>query len=168
MQHDVRRGFAFTLKAQDGRARRGEIATPRGIVRTPAFMPVGTAATVKAMLPETVRATGADIILANTYHLMLRPGAERIDEGWDSQRRGGIADIGIVCAEPGIRRDGDGHVSGAEQIDPRQVGPERAIVEHEEIVERAGQHDGMRGEEQPEHRGGGPRDQRRLDERLQR
>ena len=59
-------------------ARLGEIATPRGVIRTPAFMPVGTAATVKAMLPETVRATGADIILANTYHLMLRPGAERI------------------------------------------------------------------------------------------
>ena len=85
------RAFAFTLKAQDGRARRGEIATPRGVIRTPAFMPVGTAATVKAMLPETVRATGADIILANTYHLMLRPGAERIAKlgglhrfmGWD-------------------------------------------------------------------------------------
>jgi queuine tRNA-ribosyltransferase len=71
-------GFSFVLKARDERARLGEIATPRGIVRTPAFMPVGTAATVKAMLPETVRATGADIILANTYHLMLRPGAERI------------------------------------------------------------------------------------------
>src|SRR4026209_847448 len=78
MQRDARQSFAFTLKAQDGRARRGEIATPRGVIRTPAFMPVGTAATVKAMLPETVRATGADIILANTYHLMLRPGAERI------------------------------------------------------------------------------------------
>jgi queuine tRNA-ribosyltransferase len=71
-------GFSFLLKARDGRARLGEIATSRGIVRTPAFMPVGTAATVKAMLAETVRATGADIILANTYHLMLRPGAERI------------------------------------------------------------------------------------------
>ena len=70
--------FAFTLKAKDGQARVGEIATPRGIVRTPAFMPVGTAATVKAMFPEDVAATGADIILANTYHLMLRPGAERV------------------------------------------------------------------------------------------
>ncbi len=70
--------FAFTLKARDGKARLGEIATPRGPIRTPSFMPVGTAATVKGMLPETVRATGADIILANTYHLMLRPGAERI------------------------------------------------------------------------------------------
>jgi queuine tRNA-ribosyltransferase len=70
--------FSFSLKAQDGKARLGAIATPRGIIRTPAFMPVGTAATVKAMFPETVRATGADIVLANTYHLMLRPGAERI------------------------------------------------------------------------------------------
>jgi len=66
MQRDVRQSFAFTLKAQDGRARLGEIVTPRGVIRTPAFMPVGTAGTVKAMLPETVRATGADIILANT------------------------------------------------------------------------------------------------------
>jgi queuine tRNA-ribosyltransferase len=78
MQRDVRQSFSFTLKARDGRARLGEIATPRGRIRTPAFMPVGTAATVKAMLPETVRSTGAEIILANTYHLMLRPGAERI------------------------------------------------------------------------------------------
>ena len=70
--------FSFTLKARDGKARLGEIASPRGVIRTPAFMPVGTAATVKAMFPETVRATGADVILANTYHLMLRPGAERI------------------------------------------------------------------------------------------
>ena len=71
-------GFTFRLTAQDGRARTGVIATPRGEVRTPAFMPVGTAATVKAMRPESVRATGADILLGNTYHLMLRPGAERI------------------------------------------------------------------------------------------
>jgi queuine tRNA-ribosyltransferase len=70
--------FSFEVKARDGSARTGAIATPRGIVRTPAFMPVGTGATVKAMFPEDVAATGADIILANTYHLMLRPGAERI------------------------------------------------------------------------------------------
>lgn len=68
----------FTVEAQDGRARKGKLATPRGTIRTPAFMPVGTAATVKAMLPESVRATGADILLGNTYHLMLRPTAERI------------------------------------------------------------------------------------------
>ncbi len=71
-------GISFALKAQDGRARAGVISTPRGEIRTPAFMPVGTAATVKAMLPGSVRATGADILLGNTYHLMLRPGAERI------------------------------------------------------------------------------------------
>ncbi len=70
--------FAFRIDATDGRARTGVIATPRGEIRTPAFMPVGTAATVKAMLPESVAATGADILLGNTYHLMLRPGAERI------------------------------------------------------------------------------------------
>ncbi|HET9274063.1 MAG TPA: tRNA guanosine(34) transglycosylase Tgt [Methyloceanibacter sp.] len=70
--------FAFEVKARDGAARMGAITTPRGIVRTPAFMPVGTGATVKAMFPEDVEASGADIILANTYHLMLRPGAERI------------------------------------------------------------------------------------------
>jgi queuine tRNA-ribosyltransferase len=70
--------FSFTLLATDGRARRGEIATPRGIIRTPAFMPVGTAGTVKAMYMDQVRALGADIILGNTYHLMLRPGAERV------------------------------------------------------------------------------------------
>jgi queuine tRNA-ribosyltransferase len=70
--------FAFTLHATDGSARTGVISTPRGEIRTPAFMPVGTAATVKAMLPESVAATGADILLGNTYHLMLRPGAERV------------------------------------------------------------------------------------------
>ena len=81
------REFCFTLKARDGKARQGEITMPRGVVRTPAFMPVGTAATVKAMLPETVEAAGADSILANTYHLMLRPGAERI------ARLGGLHDF---------------------------------------------------------------------------
>jgi len=70
--------FSFALHGTDGRARTGVISTPRGEIRTPAFMPVGTAATVKAMLPGSVRATGADILLGNTYHLMLRPTAERI------------------------------------------------------------------------------------------
>ncbi len=70
--------FHFELLARDGEARTGIIHTPRGAIRTPAFMPVGTAATVKAMLPQSVRETGADILLGNTYHLMLRPGAERI------------------------------------------------------------------------------------------
>ncbi len=70
--------FNFTVSATDGKARIGTIAMRRGEIRTPAFMPVGTAATVKAMKPESVRATGADILLGNTYHLMLRPGAERV------------------------------------------------------------------------------------------
>ena len=83
--------FQFTIHATDGRARTGEIAMRRGTIRTPAFMPVGTAATVKAMKPADVRAAGADIILGNTYHLMLRPTAERVHRlgglhgfmGWD-------------------------------------------------------------------------------------
>ena len=70
--------FAFDIGATDGKARTATIRMRRGEIRTPAFMPVGTAATVKAMKPEAVRATGADIILGNTYHLMLRPGAERM------------------------------------------------------------------------------------------
>ena len=72
--------FSYSLTAADGKARCGIISTPRGEIRTPAFMPVGTAATVKAMLPESVRSTGADVLLGNTYHLMLRPTAERISE----------------------------------------------------------------------------------------
>ncbi|PLS20250.1 tRNA guanosine(34) transglycosylase Tgt [Neptunicoccus cionae] len=70
--------FGFNISARQGRARTGVVSTPKGEIRTPAFMPVGTAATVKAMMPENVRETGADILLGNTYHLMLRPGAERI------------------------------------------------------------------------------------------
>jgi queuine tRNA-ribosyltransferase len=70
--------FSFQIESSDGRARQGRIFTPRGEIRTPAFMPVGTAATVKAMLPENVAATGADILLGNTYHLMLRPGEQRV------------------------------------------------------------------------------------------
>jgi len=76
--HDAAANFGFRLIGQDGAARTGEITTPRGVIRTPAFMPVGTAATVKALYPEQVREAGADIVLANTYHLMLRPGPERI------------------------------------------------------------------------------------------
>src|SRR5215203_580365 len=70
--------FSFSIAATDGAARTGTVAMQRGEIRTPAFMPVGTAATVKAMKPQDVRASGADIILSNTYHLMLRPGAERV------------------------------------------------------------------------------------------
>ena len=72
--------FSYSLSAVNEKARCGIISTPRGEIKTPAFMPVGTAATVKAMLPESVRSTGADILLGNTYHLMLRPTAERISE----------------------------------------------------------------------------------------
>ena len=83
--------FEFRISARDGKARTGEIRMRRGTIATPAFMPVGTAATVKAMKPADVRGSGADIVLGNTYHLMLRPGAERIDRlgglhrfmGWD-------------------------------------------------------------------------------------
>src|SRR6187401_84876 len=70
--------FQFDIQATDGAARTGIISMQRGEICTPTFMPVGTAATVKAMKPESVRETGADIILGNTYHLMLRPGAERV------------------------------------------------------------------------------------------
>ena len=83
--------FGFQVLSTDGAARRGRVATAHGSIETPAFMPVGTAATVKAMMPESVAATGAEILLGNTYHLMLRPGAERIGAlgglhefmGWD-------------------------------------------------------------------------------------
>ncbi|MBN9437597.1 tRNA guanosine(34) transglycosylase Tgt, partial [Bosea sp. (in: a-proteobacteria)] len=70
--------FSFHLLGRDGAARTGEVRMPRGVIRTPAFMPVGTAATVKGMYPEQVKALGADVVLGNTYHLMLRPGAERV------------------------------------------------------------------------------------------
>ncbi|MFC6487643.1 tRNA guanosine(34) transglycosylase Tgt [Nitratireductor sp. GCM10026969] len=79
--------FTFRVLAEDGAARRGEISMPRGTVRTPAFMPVGTGGTVKAMYMDQVRALGSDIILGNTYHLMLRPGAERV------ARLGGLHDF---------------------------------------------------------------------------
>ncbi|MBT7759190.1 MAG: tRNA-guanine transglycosylase, partial [Rhodospirillaceae bacterium] len=79
--------FAMEVFATDGAARVGRLTTAHGEIRTPAFMPVGTAATVKAMTPEAVRETGADIVLGNTYHLMLRPGAERI------ARLGGLHDF---------------------------------------------------------------------------
>ena len=70
--------FKYILSSADGEARRGSISTAHGVINTPAFMPVGTAATVKAMLPESIESTGSDMILGNTYHLMLRPTAESI------------------------------------------------------------------------------------------
>jgi queuine tRNA-ribosyltransferase len=129
-------GFFFRITARDGAARTGVIETVRGDIRTPAFMPVGTAGTVKAMLPEQVRATGADIVLGNTYHLMLRPGAERI------ARLGGLHKFmnwpGPILTDSGgfqvmslgaLRRLSEegvafrSHLDGAEEM----LTPERAI-----------------------------------------
>ncbi|HSC19946.1 MAG TPA: tRNA guanosine(34) transglycosylase Tgt [Rhizomicrobium sp.] len=128
--------LTFEVHATDGAARTGLIRTPRGEIRTPAFMPVGTAATVKAMLPESVRATGADILLGNTYHLMLRPGAERIARlgglhpfmGWSGPiltDSGGFQVMSLAklrkITEDGVRFQS--HIDGA----PEFLSPERAM-----------------------------------------
>ncbi len=128
--------FRFAIHATDGRARAGCIETPRGAIRTPAFMPVGTAATVKAMLPDSVRATGADILLGNTYHLMLRPGAERVARlgglhrlmNWDRPiltDSGGFQVMSLSAlrrmSEEGVRFRS--HVDGAEHM----LTPERSM-----------------------------------------
>src|SRR6185312_10915640 len=128
--------FRFQVLANDGSARRGEIETPRGKIRTPAFMPVGTAATVKAMFLDDVRAAGAEIILGNTYHLMLRPSAERVAAlgglhkfmGWmgpiltDS---GGFQVMSLSkfrkITEEGVRFNS--HIDGSEHF----LSPERAM-----------------------------------------
>jgi queuine tRNA-ribosyltransferase len=129
-------GFSFEVTARDGLARTGAIATPRGAVRTPAFMPVGTGATVKAMFPEDVAAAGADILLANTYHLMLRPGAERIAKlgglhrfmHWEKPI---LTDSGgyQVMSLAKLRRIGEEGVTFQSHIDGAEVSlsPERAI-----------------------------------------
>ena len=128
--------FSFTLNATDGMARTGVIKTPRGDIRTPAFMPVGTAATVKAMLPENVRATGADILLGNTYHLMLRPTAERIAQlgglhrfmNWD---RPILTDSGgfQVMSLTGLRKMSEAGVTFKSHIDgsAHMLSPERSM-----------------------------------------
>ncbi len=128
--------FSFTLNATDGKARTGVIHTPRGDIRTPAFMPVGTAATVKAMLPENVAATGADILLGNTYHLMLRPTAERIDRlgglhrfmNWDRPiltDSGGFQVMSLAAlrklTEEGVRFSS--HIDGSKHM----LSPERSM-----------------------------------------
>ena len=130
------KAFSFALTAQDGRARTGAISTPRGEIRTPAFMPVGTGATVKAMFPEDVAATGADILLGNTYHLMLRPGAERVAKlgglhkfmHWD---RPILTDSGgfQVMSLAKIRRITEEGVTFQSHIDGTKIKltPERAI-----------------------------------------
>jgi queuine tRNA-ribosyltransferase len=128
--------FRFELQATDGAARTGVIRTPRGDIHTPAFMPVGTAATVKAMLPEQVVATGAEIVLANTYHLMLRPTAERVAQlggvhkfmNWPKPI---LTDSGgyQVMSLSKLRKIGEegvtfqSHLDGAEHF----LGPERAM-----------------------------------------
>jgi queuine tRNA-ribosyltransferase len=109
--------FQFTLKATDGQARLGEISMPRGTIRTPAFMPVGTVGTVKAMYLDQVREAGADIILGNTYHLMLRPGAERV------ARLGGLHEL-IRWPEPILTDSGGFQVmslSGLRKLDEMGV-----------------------------------------------
>ncbi|WP_114286755.1 tRNA guanosine(34) transglycosylase Tgt [Candidatus Halocynthiibacter alkanivorans] len=128
--------FSFDLKATDGKARTGVISTPRGEIRTPAFMPVGTAATVKAMMPESVRATGADILLGNTYHLMLRPTAERIERlgglhkfmNWD---RPILTDSGgfQVMSLTGLRKMSEEGVTFRSHIDGSEhhLTPERSM-----------------------------------------
>ena len=128
--------FRFELTASDGDARAGILRTPRGDIRTPAFMPVGTAATVKAMLPASVRETGADIVLGNTYHLMLRPGAELIHRlgglhkfmGWDGPiltDSGGFQVMSLSqlrkISEEGVQFRS--HVDGTEEF----LSPERAM-----------------------------------------
>jgi queuine tRNA-ribosyltransferase len=129
-------GFSFRLLATDGGARLGEIATPHGIIRTPAFMPVGTAATVKAIYPEQLAAAGVDVILANTYHLMLRPGAERIASlgglhgfmGWSGPI---LTDSGgfQVMSLARLRKIGDDGVGFQSHLDGASymLTPERAV-----------------------------------------
>ncbi len=128
--------FSLTIHATDGAARTGMIATPRGDIRTPAFMPIGTAGTVKAMMPPSVRETGADIILGNTYHLMLRPGAERVARlgglhkfmGWERPiltDSGGFQVMSLSklrkITEEGVRFQS--HIDGSEHF----LSPERAM-----------------------------------------
>ncbi|MFZ4805658.1 MAG: tRNA guanosine(34) transglycosylase Tgt [Hyphomicrobiaceae bacterium] len=128
--------FGYRLIARDGAARLGEIATPRGHIRTPAFMPVGTVGTVKALYPEQVRRAGADILLGNTYHLMLRPGAERVARlgglhsfmRWD---RPILTDSGgfQVMSLAGLRKVTEEGVAFQSHIDGSRhmLTPERAI-----------------------------------------
>ena len=128
--------FSFSIAATDGAARTGAIAMARGVIRTPAFMPVGTAATVKAMKPDDVAASGADIILGNTYHLMLRPGAERIAKlgglhrfmGWDGPI---LTDSGgyQVMSLSELTKVTEGGVSFRSHLDgtAHMLSPERSI-----------------------------------------
>lgn len=128
--------FQFDIHATDGAARTGVIQMKRGEIRTPAFMPVGTAGTVKAMLPENVRSTGADILLGNTYHLMLRPTAERVDHlgglhkfmNWD---RPILTDSGgfQVMSLTQLRKMSEEGVTFQSHLDGRKIllSPERSM-----------------------------------------
>ncbi len=129
-------GLGFELLARDGAARRGRLTTAHGTVETPAFMPVGTVATVKGMLPEQVAATGAEILLGNTYHLMLRPGAERIGRLGGLHRfmnwpRAILTDSGgfQVMSLARLRRLDEDGVTFKSHIDgtPHRLTPERAV-----------------------------------------
>jgi queuine tRNA-ribosyltransferase len=128
--------FSFSIAHTDGKARAGTIAMERGEIRTPAFMPVGTAATVKAMKPQDLRSSGADMILGNTYHLMLRPGAERVARlgglhrfmGW---RRPILTDSGgyQVMSLRDLTKVSEDGVSFASHLDGSRhmLSPERSI-----------------------------------------
>jgi queuine tRNA-ribosyltransferase len=128
--------FSFTLKTTDGAARRGEFVTPRGAVQTPAFMPVGTQGTVKGLTPEQVRAAGAEIVLGNTYHLMLRPGAERVAElgglhsfmNWDRPILTDSGGFQVMSLSP-LRKLTEQAVTFRSHIDGAmfELTPERAI-----------------------------------------
>jgi queuine tRNA-ribosyltransferase len=128
--------FIFTLKTTDGAARRGEFVTPHGAVQTPAFMPVGTQGTVKGLTPEQVRATGAEIVLGNTYHLMLRPGAERVAElgglhsfmNWDRPILTDSGGFQVMSLSP-LRKLTEKAVTFRSHIDGAmfELTPERAI-----------------------------------------
>ena len=132
----MRGRFTFSVSATDGLARTGAIAMRRGDIRTPAFMPVGTAATVKAMKPADVRASGADIILGNTYHLMLRPGAERVARlgglhafmGWDRPILTDSGGYQVMSLSELTKRSEEGvafqsHLDGARHL----LSPERSM-----------------------------------------
>ena len=128
--------FQFSVSAKDGRARRGEVSMPRGNIQTPAFMPVGTVGTVKAMYLDQVRDLGADIILGNTYHLMLRPGAERVARlgglhkliGWNKPM---LTDSGgfQVMSLSGLRKLNEQGVTFKSHLDGslHHMSPERSI-----------------------------------------
>ena len=132
--------FGFTLKTTDGAARRGVVRTAWGEVETPVFMPVGTAATVKGMMPEAVRSTGASIILANTYHLMLRPGPDRVEHlggvrnmmGWDGPLLTDSGGFQVMSLGPLRKLDEDGvtfksHLDGSKH----RLTPERSTeIQH--------------------------------------